>query len=108
MTKPHEQSGACKFSMEPAKSVYRMTAAFPAEARYGLTQQDSPPLKKGGRGDLSWPEYGNPPQSPFSKGGSEALETRMHLAAMPGFTTADHAAFDFSDRTNQHNKWNTA
>ena len=74
---------------------------------------DSPPLKKGGRGDLSRPEYGNPPQSPFSKGGSEALETRMKLAAMPGFTTADHAAFDFADRTGKllaglHKKWTTA
>ena len=39
MGKPHEQLDAWKFSMELAKAVYQMTATFPAEERYGLSQQ---------------------------------------------------------------------
>ena len=39
MGKPHEQLDAWKFSMELTKAVYQMTATFPAEERYGLSQQ---------------------------------------------------------------------
>ena len=39
MGKPHEQLDAWKFSMELAKAVYQMTVTFPAEERYGLSQQ---------------------------------------------------------------------
>ena len=39
MGEPHERLEAWKFSMELAKSVYEMTANFPAEERYGLAQQ---------------------------------------------------------------------
>jgi hypothetical protein len=38
MGKPHEQLDAWKFSMELTKAVYQMTATFPAEERYGLSQ----------------------------------------------------------------------
>ena len=39
MGKSHERLDAWKFSMELAKAVYQMTANFPAEERYGLSQQ---------------------------------------------------------------------
>jgi four helix bundle protein len=39
MGKPHEQLDAWKFSMELAKAVYQMAATFPAEERYGISQQ---------------------------------------------------------------------
>ena len=39
MGKPHEQLDAWKFSRGLAKAVYQMTATFPAEERYGLSQQ---------------------------------------------------------------------
>ena len=36
------------------------------------TSEETPPLKKGGRGDLLSAPKANPPQSPFSKGGRKA------------------------------------
>lgn len=35
----------------------------------------------------------------ISRGSLAEMETQMQLAVMLGFTTADHAAFDFADRT---------
>ena len=39
MSKPHEQLEAWKFAMQLVKAVYELTADFPAEERYGLSQQ---------------------------------------------------------------------
>ena len=117
MAKPHEQLDAWKFSMELAKSVYQMTAAFPAEERYGLAQQmrraavSIPSNIAEGAGRNGVKEYVH--FIGISRGSLAELETQMQLAVMPGFTTADHAAFDFADRTGKlltglHKKWNTA
>jgi len=37
--KPHEQLEAWKIAMQLVKSIYELTAAFPAEERHGLAQQ---------------------------------------------------------------------
>jgi four helix bundle protein len=39
MGKPHEQLEAWKFAMQLVKAVYELTEDFPAEERYGLSQQ---------------------------------------------------------------------
>lgn len=39
MGKPHERLEAWKFAMQLVKAVYELTADFPAEERYGLSQQ---------------------------------------------------------------------
>ena len=117
MAKPHEQLDAWKFSMELAKSVYQMTAAFPAEERYGLAQQmrraavSIPSNIAEGAGRNGVKEYVH--FIGISRGSLAELETQMQLAVMLGFTTADHAAFDFADHTGKlltglHKKWNTA
>ena len=117
MAKPHEQLDAWKFSMELAKSVYQMTAAFPAEERYGLAQQirraavSIPSNIAEGAGRNGVKEYVH--FIGISRGSLAELETQMQLAVMLGFTTADHAAFDIADHTGKlltglHKKWNTA
>ena len=117
MGKPHEQLDAWKFSMELAKSVYQMTAKFPLEERYGLSQQmrraavSIPSNLAEGAGRNGTKEYlyfiG------IARGSLAELDTQMQLAVMLGFTTEDHAAFDLADRagkllTGLHKKWSTA
>ena len=103
MAKPHEQLDAWKYSMELAKSVYQMTAAFPVEERYGLAQQmrraavSIPSNIAEGAGRNGVKEYVH--FIGISRGSLAELETQMQLAVMLGFTTADHAAFDFADRS---------
>ena len=41
MGKPHEELEAWKFAMQLVKAVYELTADFPAEERYGRSQQMS-------------------------------------------------------------------
>ena len=117
MGKPHEQLDAWKFSMELAKAVYQMTANFPAEERYGLSQQmrraavSIPSNLAEGAGRNGTKEYlyfiG------IARGSLAELDTQMQLAVMLGFTTEDPAAFDLADRagkllTGLHKKWSTA
>jgi len=117
MAKPHEQLDAWKFSMELAKSVYQMTAAFPAEERYGLAQQmrraavSIPSNIAEGAGRNGAKEYVH--FIGISRGSLAELETQMQLAVMLGFTPANHVAFDIADHTGKrltglHKKWNTA
>ena len=117
MSKPHEQLDAWKFSMELAKAVYQMTATFPAEERYGLSQQmrraavSIPSNIAEGAGRNGPKEYLH--FIGVARGSLAELETQMQLAVMLGFTTADHAALEFADRagkllTGLHKKWSAA
>jgi len=117
MSKPHEQLEAWKISMELAKTVYQMTATFPAEERYGLSQQmrraavSIPSNIAEGAGRNGPKEYLH--FIGVARGSLAELETQMQLAVMLGFATADHAAFDLADRTGKlltglHEKWSTA
>ena len=117
MGKPHEQLEAWKFSMELAKAVYQMTATFPAEERYGLSQQmrraavSIPSNIAEGAGRNGPKEYLH--FIGVARGSLAELETQMQLAVMLGFTNADHAAFILADRTGKlltglHKKWSAA
>jgi four helix bundle protein len=114
--KPHEQLDAWKIAMQLVKAIYQMTSDFPAEERYGLTQQmrraaiSIPSNLAEGSGRNGTKEYlyfiG------ISRGSLAELETQLQLAIMLGFTTADHTAFDLAERTGKlltglHKKWNT-
>ena len=102
MGKPHEQLDAWKFSMELAKALYQMTATFPAEERYGLSQQmrratvSIPSNIAEGAGRNGAKEYLH--FIGVARGSLAELETQMQLAVILGFTTTDHAAFDLVDR----------
>jgi len=115
--KPHERLDAWKFSMELAKTVYQMTATFPAEERYGLARQmkraavSIPSNLAEGAGRNGKKEYFH--FIGMSRGSLAEPETQMQLAVMLGLTTVDHAAFDLADRvgkllTGLHKKWSSA
>jgi four helix bundle protein len=117
MAKPHEKLEAWKYAMELAKVVYQMTATFPTEERYGLSQQmrraavSIPSNIAEGAGGNGVKEYLH--FIGVARGSLAELETQMRLSVMLGFTAADHAAFDLADRvgkllTGLHKKWSTA
>ena len=94
MGKPHEQLEAWKFSMELAKAVYQMTATFPAEERYGFSQQmrraavSIPSNIAEGAGRNGAKEFLN--FIGISRGSLAELETQLQLAlclASPHQTT---------------------
>ncbi len=103
MGKPHEQLDAWKFSMELAKVVYQMTATFPAEERYGLSQQmrraavSIPSNIAEGVGRNGAKEFLN--FIGISRGSLAELETQLQLAVMLGFAALDHPAFDLANST---------
>ena len=115
MGKPHEQLEAWKFAMQLVKAVYQMTSDFPAEERYGLSQQmrraavSIPSNIAEGAGRNGAKEFLN--FIGISRGSLAELETQLQLAVMLGFTAPDHAAFELADRTGKlltglHKKWN--
>jgi four helix bundle protein len=103
MGKPHEQLEAWKLSMELAKAVYQMTATFPAEERYGFSQQmrraavSIPSNIAEGAGRNSTKEFLN--FIGISRGSLAELETQLQLAVMLGFASPDHQAFELSNDT---------
>ena len=103
MGKPHEQLEAWKFSMRLVKAVYQMTAAFPAEERYGLSQQmrraavSIPSNIAEGAGRNSAKEFLN--FIGISRGSLAELETQLQLAVMLGFAAPDHQVFELADST---------
>jgi len=116
MGKPHEQLEAWKFSMQLVKAVYQMTSDFPAEERYGLSQQmrraavSIPSNIAEGAGRNGAKELLN--FIGISRGSLAALETQLQLATMLGFAAPDHAAFELAGRTGRlltglHKKWST-
>lgn len=115
--KPHERLDAWKYSMELAKAVYQMTATFPVEERYGLSQQmrraavSIPNNLAEGVGRNGTKEYLH--FIGMSRGLLAERETQMQLAVMLGLTTPDHPTFDLADRagkllTGLHKKWSSA
>ena len=103
MGKPHEQLDAWKFSMELTKAVYQMTATFPAEERYGLSQQmrraavSIPSNITEGAGSNSAKEFLD--FIGISRGSLAALETQLQLAVMLGFAVPDHPAVKIPNST---------
>jgi four helix bundle protein len=101
MGKPHKQLDAWKFSMELTKAVYQMTATFPAEERYGLSQQmrraavSIPSNIAEGAGRNGAKEFLN--FIGISRGSLAELETQLQLAVMRGFAASDHPAFELAD-----------
>lgn len=103
MGKPHEQLEAWKFSMELAKAVYQVTATFPAEERYGLSQQmrrasvSIPSNIAEGAGRNGAKEFLN--FIGISRGSLAELQTQLQLAVMLGFAAPDHQAFELANST---------
>ena len=103
--------------MELAKAVYRKTAEFPGEERYGLAQQmrraavSIPSNIAEGAGRNRAKEYVH--FIGIARGSLAELETQMQLTVMLGFTTKEHAGFALADRTGKlltglHKKWSAA
>jgi four helix bundle protein len=116
MEKPHEQLDAWKFAMQLVKAVYELTGEFPAEERYGLSQQmrraavSIPSNLAEGAGRNGAKEYLH--FIGIARGSLAELDTQLQLAVMLDFAPADHPAFELSDRTGKlltglHKKWNT-
>lgn len=103
MGKPHEQLEAWKFSMQLVKAVYQMTSDFPAEERYGLSQQmrraavSIPSNIAEGAGRNGAKEFLN--FIGIARASLAELETQLQLAVMLGFAAPNHVAFELADHT---------
>ncbi|THJ23527.1 MAG: four helix bundle protein [Nitrospira sp. CG24E] len=103
MGKPHEQLEAWKFAMQLVKAVYELTADFPAEERYGLSQQmrraavSIPSNIAEGAGRNGAKEFSN--FIGISRGSLAELETQLQLAVMLGFVVPGHPAFELANST---------
>lgn len=103
MGKPHEQLEAWKFAMQLAKAVYELTADFPAEERYGLSQQmrraavSIPSNIAEGAGRNGAKEFLN--FIGISRGSLAELETQLQLTVMLGFAEPGHPAFELASST---------
>lgn len=103
MGKPHEQLEAWKFAMQLVKAVYELTADFPAEERYGLSQQmrraavSIPSNIAEGAGRNGAKEFSN--FIGISRGSLAELETQLQLAVMLGFAVPGHPAFELANGT---------
>ena len=100
MSKPHEQLEAWKSAMQLVKVVYELTADFPAEERYGLSQQmrraavSIPSNIAEGAGRNGAKEFLN--FIGIARGSLAELETQLQLAVMLGFAAPDHSAFELA------------
>ena len=103
--------------MALAKAVYQMTATFPVEERYGLSQQmrraavSIPSNLTEGAGRNGTKEYLH--FIGMSRGSLAERETQMQLVVMLGLANLDHPTFDLADRagkllTGLHKKWSSA
>jgi four helix bundle protein len=103
MGKPHEELEAWKFAMQLAKAVYELTADFPAEERYALSQQmrraavSIPSNIAEGAGRNGAKEFLN--FIGISRGSLAELETQLQLAVMLGFAVPDHQVFELANST---------
>jgi four helix bundle protein len=114
MSKPHEQLDAWKFSMQLAKSVYELTINFPAEERYGLSQQmrraavSIPSNIAEGAGRNGAKEYLH--FIGIARGSLAELDTQLQLAVMLDWIPSDSSVFALMERvgkllTGLHKKW---
>jgi len=103
MGKPHEELEVWKFAMQLVKAVYELTADFPAEERYGLSQQmrraavSIPSNIAEGAGRNGAKEFMN--FIGISRGSLAELETQLQLAVMLGFAAPDHPTFELASST---------
>lgn len=116
MGKPHEQLDAWKFAMQLAKAVYELTGDFPAEERYGLSQQmrraavSIPSNIAEGAGRNGVKEYLH--FIGIARGSLSELDTQLQLSVMLGYTPQNHVAFELTERTGKlltglYKKWST-
>ena len=114
MGKPHEKLDAWRISMDLAKAVYDLTAKFPGEERYGLSQQmrraavSIPSNIAEGSGRNHVKEYLQ--FIGIARGSLAELETQLKLAVMLKFVPDNHEAFELADSagrllTGLHKKW---
>ena len=93
-----------------------MTSDFPAEERYGLSQQmrraavSIPSNIAEGAGRNGAKEFLN--FIGIARGSLAELETQLQLAVILGFAAPDHPAFELADHTGKlltglHKKWST-
>ena len=117
MKKPHEKLEAWKVSMQLTKVLYELTATFPADERFGLTQQmrraavSIPSNIAEGSGRNGVKEYLH--FIGISRGSLAELETQMRIAVMLDFMKLDNPAFELADKTGRlltglHKKWSSA
>jgi four helix bundle protein len=117
MGKPHERLEAWKISMKLAKEVYDLTAEFPQEERYGLSQQmrrsavSIPSNIAEGSGRNHHREYLQ--FVGIARGSLAELDTQLQLAVMLGYLSPKHLVFEIIDHvgrllTGLHKKWSTA
>src|SRR5674476_2597 len=115
MGKPHEQLDAWKVAMQLVKSIYQLTSDFPAEERFGLSQQmwraavSIPSNLAEGAARNGTKEYAH--FIGIARGSLAELETQLKISVMLKFVAEDHIAFELSDRTGRlltglHKKWN--
>ncbi len=111
---PHKQLEAWKISMELVKAVYSITSAFPAEERYGLSQQmrraavSIPSNIAEGAARSSAKEYAH--FIAVARGSLAELDTQIRIAQMLGFARDEFAALDLCKKTGRlltglYNKW---
>ncbi|MBD1399542.1 four helix bundle protein [Pelovirga terrestris] len=114
MEKGHEKLEAWKLSMRLVKAIYDMTAHFPIEERFGLSQQMR-------RAAISIPSniaegaarYGSKEYAHFisiARGSLAELDTQVKIAVMLGFLPSENSVGELSDRvgrllTGLHRKW---
>ena len=102
MGKPHEKLEAWAVSMQLAKSIYELTTTFPADERFGLTQQmrraavSIPSNIAEGAGRNGAKEHLH--FIGISRGSLAELETQLQLATMLNYMKSDHQAFELADR----------
>lgn len=117
MGKPHEQLEVWKSAMQLVKSIYDVTAVFPADERFCLTQQmrraavSVPSNIAEGAAKNGAREYFH--FIGISRGSISELETQMQIAVMLGFIDSNHPVFGLADRTGKlltglHKKWSNA
>jgi len=112
--KGHEKLEVWKSSMSLVKAIYDITARFPVEERYGLSQQMR-------RAAVSIPSniaegaarYGSKEYAHFisiARGSLAELDTQVKIAIMLGFLPSDNSLSELSDKvgrllTGLHRKW---
>lgn len=100
--------------MQLVKAVYQMMSDFPAEERYGLSQQmrraavSVPSNIAEGAGRNGAKEFLN--FIGIAGGSLAELETQLQLAVILGFAAPDHPAFELADHTDKlltglHKQW---
>ncbi|MTI64692.1 four helix bundle protein [Methylophaga sp.] len=117
MTKPHERLDAWIYSMQLVKEIYKMTAGFPAEERFGLTSQmrraavSIPSNIAEGAARSGAREFAY--HLSVARGSLSELETQTKLAEMLGYVIKTGHTDELFDRvgkllTGLHKKWNKA